>query len=800
MGSSVANQNEIRRFVIAMGLSLLLISVCRSAFAQQANQDAKTKQSQNDPAKAPFIPGVVVSRDASFENLTKASFLRAARNGDLERVKAGLASGIDVNVQSDYGATALFFACDRSQEEVVDFLLKNGADPNIKDSFYDSTPVSWSMMKGNQTIILNLLKNGGELADTFLANAVNGGDVEFAGKILNLKVVEEEAVVKARDSAMGLDDEKKRAEMLALFEPLNLPEPKQVELSEEELARVTGKYANDQLNVEVTVVDGDPMISFSGNAPAKLIAIDKTKFRLGTSEFAFAISNEKAESLVCTFGEQEYVLNAVAAKSDLASDLANDLPPKPRTKEAGEAKVADSSDTKKAVSVSENVGPSAADLAISSANWPGFRGNGSRGVADGQNPPLEFQVDGTADTNLLWKTQIPGLGLSCPTIWGDHVYLTTAVSDGDEGDLKVGLYGDVDSVEEDNEYEFRVMCLSKKDGSIIWETIANKAKPAVKRHAKSSHANPTVATDGEHVVAFFGSEGLYCYSKTGELMWNLDFGLLDSGWFYDADYQWGFASSPTIHKGRVIVQVDVQGQSFVAAIDVETGKEVWRTERDEIPTWASPVVHSFDGLDMLITNGTKSARGYDAKDGSLLWALSGNSEIVVPTPIVAHNLIYVASGYAPIRPIYAIKPDAEGDISLNEDTTTSESIPWSVKRGGPYMPSPIIYGEHLYCCSNSGILTCYDAKTGEQIYKERMTGENGGLAFTASPLAADGHLFLTAEDGQVVVVKAGADFELVRINQLNQSILATPAISEGTIFFRTQKSLIAVSESNSTTE
>ena len=786
MGNRVTYQNGIGRYVFAIGLSFLVPSV--SCWAQ--GQGVKSEQAKNDTSKAPFVPGVVISSGESFENLTKASFLRAARNGDVEKVQAALSTGIDVNVQSDYGATALFFACDRSQEEVVDLLLKNGADPNIKDSFYDATPVTWSMNKGNQTIILNLLGNGGEQGETFLASAVSGGEVEFTKKILDLKIIEEVALVRARDSAMSLDNEKKREQMLGLFQPLNLPKPKTVELSEEDLARIPGKYANEQIKIAVTISDGDAMISFGGGPPAKMIATEKTEFRLGNNEFKFRILDGKASSVVCTLGEREFVLDAV---------VASDLPPSPRAADPSSGDLVEEA-TAATSSVPENASPSKADMAISSVNWPGFRGNGSRGVADGQEPPLEFQVDGSADKNLLWESKIPGLGLSCPTIWGEHIYLTTAVSDGNEGDLKIGLYGDVESVEEENEYEFRVMCLSKKDGSIVWEKTANKAKPAVKRHAKSSHANPTVATDGEHVVAFFGSEGLYCYSKDGDLKWKRDLGLLDSGWFYDADYQWGFASSPAIHEGRVIVQSDIQGQSFIAAFDLKTGEEVWRTERDEIPTWASPVVHSFDDLDMLITNGTKAARGYDAKDGSLLWTLSGNSEIVVPTPSVAHNLIFVASGYAPIRPIYAIKPDSRGDISLTEDANTSESIPWSVKRGGPYMPSPIIYGDYMYCCSNSGILTCYVAETGEQVYKKRMTGEGGGLAFTASPLAADGHLFLTAEDGQVVVVKAGAEFELARINQLNQSILATPAISEGAIFFRTQNSLIAVGESNSKSE
>ncbi len=384
--------------------------------------------------------------------------------------------------------------------------------------------------------------------------------------------------------------------------------------------------------------------------------------------------------------------------------------------------------------------------------------------------------------------------MSCPSIWDDRIYLTSAVSDQAHGDLKIGLYGNVDSVEEDFEFDFNVYCIHKQSGKILWQKTANTAKPRVKRHTKSSHANPTVATDGQHVIAFFGSEGLYCYSTDGELMWQKDLGLLDSGWFYDAGYQWGFGSSPVIVADRVIVQCDIQGDSFLAAFDLDSGEEVWRTMREEIPSWSTPTVHQFGEIPMLVTHATKAARGYDARDGKLLWSLAKHSEIVVPTPIVAHNLIFIASGYSPIQPIYAIRPEARGDITPAEGTDTNEFIAWGTKRGGPYMPSPIVYGDYLYCCGNSGILTCYDAKTGSEVYKKRMRAPGGSLSFTASPLAADGHLYFPAEDGRVLVVTAGPEFELVKTNTCGESVLATPAISDGVLFLRTAKSLIAVGE------
>ena len=652
------------------------------------------------------------------DHISPDTFRRAARNGDLELVKLGIAAGIEVDAKSTYGATALFFACERGQEEVVAYLLEQGADPNIKDTFYKATPVSWSTMQDNQNITLNLLKYGGEF-ETVLMNAVSSSDFGFAKKIIELKSDQKGSLIKARDAALQIKDEEKRDKMVALFETLGLPDPvavsqetKNLKRNDDKAGTTTDKAAADK----TTSSDAGP--EFVQSSPASL----------------------------------------------------------------------------------------AADKKISSANWPGFRGVGSRGVAEGQKPPVSFQVAAAEEAEseaaesvaksekLLWETPIEGLGLSSPTIWQDRIFLTSAVTEGEAGELKTGLYGDVDSVEETQEYEFKLLCYSKSSGEKLWERTAHKSKPVVKRHAKSSHANPTVATDGKHVVAFFGSEGLYCYSSDGELIWKRDLGFLDSGWFYDRDYQWGFASSPTIYGDKLFVQCDIQTGSFIECMDLRTGEEVWRTDREEIPSWSSPTVHTFAGKTMVITNGTRSSRGYDAATGEVIWSMKGNSEIVVPTPNVAHGLIFIASGYAPIRPVYAIKPNAHGDISLGADQNENDGVEWGKKTGGPYMPTPIIYGDYLYTCANNGVLTCYVAKTGEQVYKKRLRAEGGQLAFTASPLAGDGHLYFTAEDGRVLVVKAGPEYEIVAINELNESVLATPAISEGAMFFRTQNSLIAVGQ------
>jgi outer membrane protein assembly factor BamB len=429
------------------------------------------------------------------------------------------------------------------------------------------------------------------------------------------------------------------------------------------------------------------------------------------------------------------------------------------------------------------------DREASSGNWPQFRGTGARGIADGQQPPVQWDVP--TREQLAWKTPIPGLGHSCPVIWEQLLFVTSAVSAAGDENIRIGYYGDVDSVEDNSPHKFVLYCLDKETGRIRWERVAHEGSPQVKRHLKSTHANPTVATDGQHVVAFFGSAGLYCYTMQGDLVWRRDLGQLDSGWFYDPAYQWGFGSSPVVFGEFVIVQCDVQQNSFLAAFRLANGEEVWRVDRDEIASWSTPTVQPTPAGPMVITNGTRAIRGYDARTGELWWWLKGNSEIVVPTPFVAYETIILAAGYRPIQPIYAVRLAARGDISLEKSQDRNRFVRWSYRQGGPYLPTPLAYRGQLYTCGNAGVVTSYDVATGEMLYRERLK-TSGERSFVASPIAADEHLYFTAEDGHVLVVKAGPEFELVRENLIGENVLATPAISERTIFFRGQHHLFAI--------
>jgi outer membrane protein assembly factor BamB len=423
-------------------------------------------------------------------------------------------------------------------------------------------------------------------------------------------------------------------------------------------------------------------------------------------------------------------------------------------------------------------------------NWPSFRGPGASGVVEGF--PTATTWDVPAGKNVKWKTPIPGLGLSAPAIFADRLFVTTAVKEGEEQKLKVGLYGDIKPVEENDTMLWKVLCLDRNTGKVLWEQTARRGVPKVKRHPKSSHANPTVATDGRHVVAFFGSEGLYCYDNDGKQLWAKDLGLLDSGFYMVPDAQWGFASSPVIHDGKVVVQCDVQKGSFLALYDVTDGKQVWRTERGDLPTWSTPSVYTdAKGKTQVLCNGCNEMAGYDFADGKQLWRLRKGGDIPVPTPIVdaKNGLIFLTSAHGPQAPLFAVRPSARGEITLDEGKEQSDAIAWSKKRFGAYMQTPILYRDLLYGCRDNGVLMCLDPATGKELYTKRL---EGGVGFTASPVASDGKLYFTSEDGQVHVIKAGAAFEDLATNPLGEVCMATPAISHGVLFFRTQAHVIAV--------
>jgi outer membrane protein assembly factor BamB len=421
----------------------------------------------------------------------------------------------------------------------------------------------------------------------------------------------------------------------------------------------------------------------------------------------------------------------------------------------------------------------------SASNWPQFRGPGAAGIAANAKLPSTWNVE--SGENILWKTPIPGLGHSSPIVWDDLVFVTTAVREGeDDQDLKVGLYGNITPVNDPTPHRFELIALDGETGAVRWQRTAKVGIPQVKRHTKSSHASSTPVTDGKRVIAFFGSEGLYAWDMEGNLLWQKDFGLLDSGFFQVPSAQWGFASSPVIHDGRVIIQVDVQGQSFIAALDAATGEEIWRTLREEVPTWSTPaVLPRGEGL-QVVANGWKHIGGYDFANGAELWKLEGGGDIPVPTPISAGDLILITSAHGSMRPIYAVRPDAAGDI---RDTP---AIAWMHEKEGNYMQTPIVIGNLAYFCFDNGLLSVFKIDTGERTYKNRLGTGNTG--FSSSPVYGDGKIYIGDELGEVFVLAPGEEPQLLSEQpvELGETFMSTPAISGDRLLFRARRHLIAV--------
>ena len=432
--------------------------------------------------------------------------------------------------------------------------------------------------------------------------------------------------------------------------------------------------------------------------------------------------------------------------------------------------------------------PAANTKSSSKGSWPSFRGPQASGIAEGQNLPDRW--DPKTGENILWRTPIPGLAHSSPVVWGDRIFVTTAVSSDPKASFRPGLYGDGDASKDRSPQRWLIYAIDKQNGKVLWERLAHQGEPLEKRHIKSTYANSTPATDGRIVVAWFGSEGVYAYDFNGRLLWKVNLGRLDLGAYDIPTYEWGPASSPIIWNGLVILQCDTQTDSFLLALDAATGKTVWKTDREELPSWGTPTVATTSSGPQLVTNSSNYIRGYDPKTGKELWRLGGSSKITAPTPVFAEDLFVVVSGRAPERPIFVVRPNAHGDLTLAEGKRSSESIVWSLTGRGSYMPTPLVYNGTLYVLANNGLFDAYNLKTGVEIYRQRLPTVGSG--FSASPVAADGKIYLSNEDGEMLVVSAGDKFAHIATNSMGELLMATPALSEGAMYVRSSSSLFAI--------
>jgi outer membrane protein assembly factor BamB len=420
--------------------------------------------------------------------------------------------------------------------------------------------------------------------------------------------------------------------------------------------------------------------------------------------------------------------------------------------------------------------------ALGQAHWPQFRGPHAGVVEDGILPDTW-----SATEHVAWAVAIPGRGWSSPIVWGDRIFVTTAAVEGDLETPKKGLYlGGNQEKPSDKVHLWKVYCIDFQTGTILWERVAHKGRPPYPLHVKNSHASETPVTDGERVYAYFGNVGLFCYDFDGNPLWSKRWEPVKTR------DNWGTAASPALHKDRLYILNDNNQQSFLVALDTKTGEQVWRVDRDEKTNWATPYIWEHDQRTELVTSGTGKVRSYDLA-GRLLWELAGTTTIAIPTPLAADGLLYVTGGFVAdrARPLYAIRPGARGDITLQDDQKSNEFIAWRQRMAGPYNPSPIVYQGHVYVLYDRGLLSCFDAKTGKEVYAATRIAP-GANAFTASPWANDGKLFCLSEDGDTFVIQAGPEFKVLRCNKLHEMCMASPAAARGNLLIRTLSKLYRV--------
>jgi outer membrane protein assembly factor BamB len=424
-------------------------------------------------------------------------------------------------------------------------------------------------------------------------------------------------------------------------------------------------------------------------------------------------------------------------------------------------------------------------------NWPQFRGPGSRGVSDDRDLPETW----SKTENVAWATKVAGRGWSSPIVWGDKIFLTTAIKlKGEPEKVKPGLYFGGERPTPKVPFRYAVVCLDFNTGKILWEKTAFEGVPKFGAHLKNTMASETPVTDGQRVYAYFGNIGVFAFDFDGNVKWSHELGA------YPMAHNWGTAASPALCEGRLFVIDDNEKRSFLSAIDAATGKELWRKDRDEKSNWATPYVWKNEKRTELVTCGTKRVRSYDL-DGKVLWELSGMSSIVIPSPFSVDGLLYVTSGYvlSPKKPLFAIKPGAAGDISLDAEKkqTSNQYIAWSNPKAGPYNVSPVLYKDVIYVLYDRGFLASFDAHTGQPLYKPPLARLGASEHYTSSPWAYNGKIFCLSEEGQTLVIPAvGTKPKIVRKNELEELCMATPAIVRGSLLIRTESQLYRITSKN----
>lgn len=410
-------------------------------------------------------------------------------------------------------------------------------------------------------------------------------------------------------------------------------------------------------------------------------------------------------------------------------------------------------------------------------NWPQWRGPHANGVAAHANPPLEW----SESKNIRWKIEVPGKGLSSPIVWGDRIFITTAIAIEPNSAAAPADEGRRRGIAPTGKYKFVLLALARRDGKILWERTALEALPHEGTHNDGSWASNSAITDGEHVIAHFGSRGIFCYDLQGKPVWQKDLGDMTTR------NGFGEGSSPALHGNTLVINWDHEGESFIVALDKRTGKELWRAIRDEITSWSTPLIVTHAGKAQVIVSATNRVRSYDLTNGALLWESGGMTVNAIPSPVTTEGMVYVTSGFrgSALRAIRLA--EAKGDLA------NSNAVVWKYDQDTPYVPSPLLYEDKIYFLKvNSGILSCLNAKTGEVHYGPQRLEEIANIY--ASPVGAAQRVYLTGRDGMTLVLKHGAAFEVLARNKLDDDIDASPALVEREIYLRGRKFLYCIAE------
>ncbi|MEL7497771.1 MAG: ankyrin repeat domain-containing protein [Planctomycetota bacterium] len=677
----------------------------------------------------------------------------AAREGDTDKIKELLGTGVDVNLKNRYRLTALYYASDRGHESTVELLLDSGAETEIpNEPYYRLNPLIMAARKNHAGVVRLLLQKDAQCGSWLASWPASLGHTEVVKTLVELRpdTFNEASLNQLAGIAKSTNNK-------ALFEYLEnkgakaeLPKPSTINqtLSKTDQKAIDGVYQT---------TEGDESVRIWARR-GKLYLGDELELaleleRISEQEFQGKENQSVRLKLQKPWGQSLTIVDANDSNSVEASFVRSSI------------------DANSASTRSPRV----------TGRWPRFRGEHGDGNADGFNLPVKF--DATTGEGVLWKTKIPGLGHSSPVIWNDKVFLTSAEAISDDPKYDMRIASGFDTHTEDIEYRWIAVCIDLNSGKLIWKKQLDEGLPKAQRHVMSSHANCTPAVDDEFLVINLAGQGLFCLSHDGEILWKKDLGRLAAGWFMDPGYEWGFASSPILHNQKIYVQCDVFGGAFIAALSARDGSKLWRTERQEISSWATPLLLENDpSHPQLIVNGTRAICSYDPVNGKELWRVEDNSEVTVASPIRNGSHVIVTGGYQPVRPIFSVDVSQRGNLTPKPDATKNKGLQWWTNKGGAYGVTPIIDDGILYIFHGNGILTTYRSDTGEQIYKQRIGSRTGDIV--ASPIVSDGKIFLAGGDGDVFVIPTGEEFQKATVCPIGEQVMATPAAAANRLLIR----------------